>query len=114
MGELAAKLYDFRKRLLPARNKLISHYDRVAIAAGVPLGGARDTEWSGFWRNLDRLVNTMHEAATGEPLHILGIALPSDAENLLRSLRSAEYFLQLWREGDTGLKQKCARLGGFP
>lgn len=44
LSDLHDKLLAFRKKLLPARNKLISHSDRDSILAGLQLGAASDEE----------------------------------------------------------------------
>jgi AbiU2 len=48
LAQLDARLQAFREKLLPARNKLISHSDRGAILAGQALGGAPQSEWMSF------------------------------------------------------------------
>jgi hypothetical protein len=52
LNELNDKLLAFRAKLLPARNKIISHSDRNAIRAELALGAASDEEWNKFWLNL--------------------------------------------------------------
>jgi hypothetical protein len=96
--------------LLPARNKLISHSDRVAIMAGWALGGAPQSEWDEFWLNLQDIVSIIHEKVSGTPLYINGVAALSDADGLLKALRHGACFDQLVDSDDTALAHKCANL----
>jgi hypothetical protein len=61
VAQLDARLQAFREKLLPARNKLISHSDRDAILAGQTLGGAPQDEWDEFWLNLQDVVCIIYE-----------------------------------------------------
>ncbi len=105
---LEARLQDFRKKLLPARNKLISHADRDAILAGVPLGGATEYEWSGFWRDLQELVCIIHEKVLSKRFYLNDAAMLSDADGLLKVLKHAACFEELAK--DPALAQRCADL----
>jgi hypothetical protein len=75
--------------VVSARNKLISHADRNAIRAGIPLGAASDSDWDNFWLDLQDLVCVIHEKVFGAPFHINSVAMLSDADGLLRALRHA-------------------------
>jgi len=48
LAQCDGRLQAFRQKLLPARNKLISHSDRGAVLAGQALGGAPQNEWDEF------------------------------------------------------------------
>ena len=48
LKELRASMQAFRKKIEPARHKLISHLDRATILASRPLGAATDEDWSRF------------------------------------------------------------------
>jgi hypothetical protein len=88
VSDLREDLLAFRAKLLPARNKFISHSDRAAIIAGVPLGGGGEAEWNQFWLNLQELVQIMHARIVGGgPFYLNGVAMSSDAQNLLQALQ---------------------------
>jgi len=104
------RLMAFRAKVLPARNKFISHSDRDAIMAGQSLGGMPDAEWEYFWSDLERLVGILHEKVLGSPLRFLEVGMASDADGLLKALRHAECFDRLLNIGDPALTQLCADL----
>jgi hypothetical protein len=105
---LEAKLEGFRQRILPARNKLISHADRSAILAGQPLGAASDAEWNEFWRDLQELVSIIHAKVLGAPFHINSVAMLSDADGWLKALKHAACFDELM--ADRALTRRCVDL----
>ena len=72
LKSLDAHLQAFRAKLLPARNKFISHSDR-AILAGQNLGEASQREWEEFWFNLQDLVCIIYKEVFGTPLYINGV-----------------------------------------
>jgi AbiU2 len=89
MQELTAlneRLQAFRKRLKPARNKLISHLDRAAIRSGIVLGGVPENEWDEFWINLQDVVCIIYNKVFGTPFYINGVLTLSDAHGLLKAL----------------------------
>jgi HEPN superfamily AbiU2-like protein len=87
LNQLRADMQAFRAKLLPARNKLISHSDRDSILAGRPLGAASDEEWNQFWVDLQDLINIVHRKVTGSSFYLNGVAGQSDAGDLLKVLR---------------------------
>ncbi|HXW72367.1 MAG TPA: hypothetical protein VEK34_13140 [Methylocella sp.] len=88
LEELDAQLQAFRGKLLPARNKLISHSDRDAILAGKALGGASQSEWNQFWLNLQEVICIIYKKVFGECFYINSVAMLSDAHKLLNALKS--------------------------
>ncbi len=108
LADLADKLQAFRKKVVDARNKLISHADRDAIRAGLPLGAASNGDWNEFWLNLQELVCIIHEKVMGTPFYINGVAMLSDADGLLKALKHADCFHELLK--DPALTQRCADL----
>jgi hypothetical protein len=89
LRELDGRLQVFRQRLLPARNKLISHSDRTAILAGKPLGDALPDEWQQFWLDLQETICLIHKVVAGEPFHLNDVSMLSDADGLLKALQLA-------------------------
>jgi AbiU2 len=87
LEELRADLQAFREKLLPARNKLISHLDRDAILTGRPLGAASDEEWNQFWLDLQDFIYIVHRKIMGSSFYLNGVAGQSDAGDLLKVLR---------------------------
>jgi AbiU2 len=61
LERLAEKLETFGKKLRPARDKIISHFDRKTIHDGKPLGAAEPEEWKGYWFDLEQFVEILYE-----------------------------------------------------
>ncbi len=110
LAALDAQLQAFRRKILPARNKLISHSDRTAIMAGEALGSVAEADWEKFWMELQELVSLIHEVVVGTPFQITEVAMLSDADGFLKALKRAECFEQLAHEGDARLTHRCADL----
>ena len=111
LSDLHDKLLAFRKKLLPARNKLISHSDRDSILAGLQLGAASDEEWNQFWLDLQDVICIMRKKAMGgPPFYLNAVAMLSDADALLKALRHSSYFGQLLDDPDPAVRAKCAKL----
>jgi AbiU2 len=110
LAALDAQLQAFRQKLLPARNKLISHSDRAAVMAGHALGGASNADWENFWRDLEELVGIIHQAIVGDPFQITDVGMLSDADGLLKALKHSECFEQLAHDGHARLTYRCAEL----
>jgi len=110
LTELDQKTQAFRQKLLPARNKLISHADRDAILAGDKLGGAPQAEWDQFWLDLEELVNIIHERVTGEQFRVTEIGMLTDADGLLKALHHAEHFDQLLSDKTPNVAQRAAEV----
>ena len=87
LDRLCARIEAFRKKLLPARNKLIAHSDRKTIMEGTPLGATEPGEWDQFWHDLDDVVLIIQEKALVERCRITEVAMLSDADSLLRVIR---------------------------
>ncbi len=100
--QLDASLQAFREKLLPARNKLISHSDRDAILAGQVLGAVTISEWDEFWLNLQEVVCIIYEKVFGTTFYINGVAMLSDADGLLKALKHGACFDQLLADADPG------------
>lgn len=110
LAQLDDRLQAFRQKLLPARNKLISHSDRDAILAGQALGGAPQSEWDEFWLNLQDIVCIIYEKVFDKPFYINGVAMLSDADGLLKALKHGACFDQLLDGSDPTLIRRCADL----
>jgi hypothetical protein len=87
LEELQVHLEAFRKKLVPARNKLIAHLDRAAILAARPLGAATNDEWNQFWLDLQDFIEIVYRKVTGLRFYLNGAAGVSRAGDLLKALR---------------------------
>lgn len=114
LAELDTRIQAFRAKLLPARNKLISHSDRATILAGQSLGGAPQRDWNQFWIDLQEVVEIIYKKVFGTTFHINGVAMLSDADGLLKALKHGECFDELMRTGDSALIHKGADLALAP
>jgi hypothetical protein len=85
----ATKLRSFIMRLKPARDKLISHWDRNAALLGVRgLGRADTDQWADFWLDLQAFVALLCDRYLGHRLYFCGGA-NSDADGLVYILRQS-------------------------
>lgn len=105
--ELCDRLKAFRQKVLPARNKLISHADREAIRAGVLLGKAPNEDWEKFWDHLQEFVTIIHEKVVGHPFPF---ETGSDANGLLKALKYSECFEVLLRDNDQTVAKRARDL----
>ena len=88
LQRLAEKLETFGKKLRPARDKIISHFDRKTIHDGKPLGGAEPQEWTIYWSNLEQFVEILYLRYFNIALHIRAAAASTDAA-VLRGVLAA-------------------------
>jgi hypothetical protein len=79
LERLAEKLEAFAKKLKPARDKIISHFDRETTHRGKRLGGAAVEEWARYWVNLEQFVELLYQAYFNITLHIRAAAATTDA-----------------------------------
>jgi len=107
---LEKSILDFRKKILPARNKFISHADRDAILAGAPLGATGPGDWNQFWADLDQMVNLIHQKIIGTEMKLSDVAIISDADGLLKALQSAAHFESLLGDANPVVSQRAAAL----
>ncbi len=92
VGAFCDKSHAFRRKLAPARNKLIGHLDREAAIGDVSLGTASDEEWGAFWfalRDFLQIFDRLYRDPAGL-FDIEDIGMISDADSLLTWLREAE------------------------
>jgi hypothetical protein len=89
LKELSDHLHGFRKKVKPARDKIISHSDRATILSGKSLGGVDIDAWDQFWLDLDRFVNVLSSQYLGEPsFHLNAVSNQTDVPRLLAALQS--------------------------
>lgn len=103
---LRDRIRQFRAKMLPARNKLISHLDLDSVMAGVPLGAADDAMWRQFWDDLDKLLDILNKRFASPPgtFHLNEVGMISDADSAVKALRESTFFqAALGANGLTGV-----------
>lgn len=84
----AAKLRNFIAKLKPARDKLISHWDRNTVLSGIRgLGGADTDKWVDFWLDLQAFVVILCERYLDQRIYLNSQF--SDAHGLVQILRQS-------------------------
>jgi AbiU2 len=86
-------MHAFRDKIVPARNRLIAHFDRESVHLGQSLGGASPEDWLQFWHDLQDFLHIMHKHYVDPNSHFYlnGIA-QSDAEMVVKALKESAYF----------------------
>jgi AbiU2 len=94
LKKIAARIDKFRKRIGPARNKLISHLDLDAALRRKSFGGASVAAWQKFWLDLQDLVAILYKRYVDArvPFYLNGVAMMSDADQLVRAIKESTYF----------------------
>jgi len=107
LAEVSGSIHEFRKLILPARHKIVSHQDREAALDGKPLGAASKEAWDQFWKDLREFVQIIHRRHIDphQGLDIDDIVGLTDAEDLVTALKQSTYFTTLMR--DAGLLERC-------
>lgn len=79
LERLAEKLESFGKKLRPARDKIISHFDRKTAHDGKLLGAAEPEEWKEYWSDLKQFVEILYQRYFDTTLDIRAAAATTDA-----------------------------------
>ncbi len=104
---LKQSLYAFRQKILPGRNKLISHLDRDAVLDGKSLGGTPIDDWNQCWLDLQDFLHIFYKRYVSEDhFYLNGIAGLSDAEQLVLALKESTYFRTML--DDKATTMRCA------
>jgi hypothetical protein len=103
-------ILEFRDKIKIARNKLISHSDRVAVLSGNSLGAAPTKDWDEFWLKLQDFIAILHQKVFGSPMYINGVGYLSDADNFLRAMKQSKYFDRMVHGSDAAVQKKCFEL----
>lgn len=85
----AKQLKKFRKQVLPARNKMISHFDRDTAITDISLGTFKRGQLEEFETNLQKFVNIIHGYYIGG---IYSIDFNSQTDELIEALKKSTYF----------------------
>ena len=105
LKSLAARMDTFRKQLLPARNKLISHLDLDAAHGRQSLGGASMAAWRAFWLDLQDFITIMHERyVDAHQFYLNGVGGLSDADEFVKAIKEGTYFSALLDDGTLTVK----------
>lgn len=88
LSKISANIDAFRKKILPARHRFISHLDLEAVRLDQPLGVASDAEWKQFWFDLQDFLELMfrHHVDPNGHFYLNSIGNMSDADSLLTAL----------------------------
>ena len=81
------RLMNFRKRIVDARNKLVSHLDLKTRLQPLGLGSFTQQEEQDFWSALQAFANAAHEEALGSPYPINAAMQEGDVASLVHYLR---------------------------
>lgn len=94
LQSIASRIAQFRKRIEPARNKLIGHLDLDAAHARNSIGRASKKEWLRFWRDLQDFLTLMHRLylRPRTDFYLNDIAQLSDAENVAKAMQERTFF----------------------
>ena len=87
-------MHAFRKKIVPARNKIIGHLDLESWRAGTALGGTERHEWTEFWLNLQGFLHILHKRYV-EPngsFDLNRVTHLSDADSVVDALKQSTYF----------------------
>ena len=90
----AKRIEEFRKLILPARNKLIGHLDLEAAHGTEALGGAAPKAWQQFWLDLQEFVMIIYARffPSPVPFYLNAVGQLSDVDQLLKAIRESTYF----------------------
>ena len=108
LKQLAKSMHAFRKRIEPARKKLIGHLDRRSVWEGKSLSGAGKSDWNQFWLDLQDFLQILHKHYIDSNGHFYlnAVGYLSDADMLVKALKESTYFHTLLE--DRRLTQQCA------
>jgi hypothetical protein len=110
LDALHRRMLKLRKKIQPARDKLVAHADRETIRSGKALGGASWEEWDDFWSALADFVRLLNEKTSGEPFEIDAGGVKADAENLLKALEESRHFKTLMDSTNPVVRDACLNL----
>ena len=94
LQRISADIHAFRRLILPARHRFISHLDLEAVRLDQPLGATSDAQWYQFWLDLQDFLELMfqHHVDPNSHFYLNAVTGLSDVDSLLMALRSAKIF----------------------
>lgn len=103
------RLMNFRKKIIDARNKLISHLDLRARMQALGLGQFSEQEEQDFWAALQNFVNAAHEEAIGGPFEINAVMQEGDVASLVHYLKDGMDYTDLVDNEDGFLLRRIGK-----
>ena len=110
LDELHQRMKKLRKKIEPARHKLVAHADRETIRSGKPLDGASWQEWDDFWTALADFVRVLNEKVVGEPFEIDAGGVLGDAQSFMKAFRQSKCFEALANGDNPVVRDACLDL----
>lgn len=83
------EMITFRKKIIPARNRMISHIDRETALSNKPLGAFTLRDLKVFQDNLQTFINIIHEHYIGGPNPM---DFNAETDNLIKALKQSTYY----------------------
>lgn len=94
---LSEELNRFRNYIIPARNKILSHFDLSTTAEGTTLGSFPIGEEKKFWDNLQEFVNIAYGHLFGDIFPIESTSV-GDVDELIEALKKAVNYDQYFKD----------------
>ena len=110
LDALHQRMLRLRKKVEPARHKLVAHADREAVRSGKPLGGGSWEEWDDFWSALADFVRIINKKKTGNPFEIDAGGVMGDAESLIKAVEQGKHFTTLMGSDNPAVREACLKL----
>lgn len=104
--KISPGIREFRAKIVPARNKLIAHYDAKTVLADATLGGFSLGEDDVFLNSLEELANSFRMASSGKIWGDMVETAPGDAIDLKSTLVQGVAFGRLVREASSREREK--------
>lgn len=97
LEKIASRIEAFHKRILPARNRLISHLDLEAALGRKSLGVAPRAAWQRFWLDLQDFASIFYKryVDSKSPFYLNAVSRMSDADQLIKAVKESAYFRAL-------------------
>jgi hypothetical protein len=87
ISSISDALLAYGKKIVPARNKRLAHFDRDHQISGAILGATTEKELEAFMENIQKYCDAVGRAIGLDPLDFTSSSCPGDVHDLLRVLR---------------------------
>lgn len=87
ISSISDALLAYGKKIVPARNKRLAHFDRDHQISGSILGATTEKELEAFMENIQKYCDAVGRAIGLDPLDFTSSSCPGDVHDLLRVLR---------------------------
>lgn len=88
--DVSKELFEYGKKLVPARHKRLAHFDREHHVKGITLGETTERELNGFLINIQKYCDLVGNSVGLGPLDFSSSGCPGDVQDLLSSLGSRD------------------------